>query len=86
MLGVVSNTAHVTSKDPKGNDIEDTSGSATGNDDPTVIILDQNPGIALVKEVISSAPYALGDTIEYQLLYPTKGGCNFNQYCSLPTS
>ena len=71
--GVVSNTAHVTSKDPNGNDIEDTSGSATGNDDPTVIILDQSPGIALIKEVISSEPYALGDTIEYQFTLFNEG-------------
>ncbi|HQH15064.1 MAG TPA: PKD domain-containing protein, partial [Bacteroidales bacterium] len=71
--GVVSNTAHVTSKDPNGNDIEDTSGSATGNDDPTVTILDQSPGIALIKEVISSAPYALDDTIEYQFTLSNEG-------------
>jgi uncharacterized repeat protein (TIGR01451 family) len=76
--GVVTNTAVATGKDPKGNDVEDTSGTAIDNDDPTITTLPQNPAIALVKTGVfndeNSDTYAQEDeTITYTFVVTNTG-------------
>src|SRR5699024_12750897 len=57
--GFVHNEATVTGKDPDDNDVTDEAETNTG--------LDQNPAIALDKQVVSDGPYGLNDTIEYTI-------------------
>src|SRR5699024_11801274 len=57
--GFVFNEATATGKDPDDNDVTDEAETNTG--------LDQNPAIALDKQVVSDGPYGLGDTIEYTI-------------------
>ena len=47
--GKVTNTALATGKDPKGNEVKDTSGTAVDNNTPTETTLNQKGSIALVK-------------------------------------
>src|SRR5699024_5166824 len=55
--GEVVNSATVDAKDPEDNDVPE--------EDEVTTPIDQNPGIELDKQVTSSGPYGLGDTIEY---------------------
>ncbi len=52
--GKVINSALVTAKDPKGNDVTDTSGTTVSNNTPTETVLPQRPSIALVKTAVFS--------------------------------
>src|SRR5690625_4430957 len=63
--GHVYNEATVTGEDPSGDPVEDSDETNTG--------LDQNPAIALDKQVVSDGPYGLGDTIEYTITATNTG-------------
>src|SRR5690625_4227454 len=63
--GFVFNEATVTGKDPDDNDVTDEAETNTG--------LDQNPAIALDKQVVSDGPYGLGDTISYEITATNTG-------------
>ena len=47
--GEVQNSARATGNPPTGPPVEDTSGTTTGDDDPTLVPIAQEPGISLVK-------------------------------------
>src|SRR5699024_9299654 len=63
--GFVFNEATVTGKDPDDNDVTDEAETNTG--------LDQNPAIALDKQVVSDGPYGLNDTISYEITATNTG-------------
>ena len=64
--GVVSNTATVTAKDPDNADVTDVSGTANGNDDPTVTSTGTAAAtIALVKTASVGGTGNVGDVITY---------------------
>ncbi len=52
--GEVVNVATATAQDPDDEDVTDTSGTDTDNDTPTVVALDQDPSIELIKTVDNS--------------------------------
>ncbi|MFD1628650.1 hypothetical protein ACFSAH_02115, partial [Pseudopedobacter beijingensis] len=73
--GKVVNTAKVKAKDPLNNDVEDKSGTATTNDDPTETPVVQTSKITLVKTA-SAAPtggFKLGNVITYTFKVKNEG-------------
>ncbi|MFD2173431.1 beta strand repeat-containing protein [Rhodobacter lacus] len=76
--GSVSNTATVTAKDPSNAAVNDTSGTAPGNDSATVTPLAANAGIALVKTATlhdddGTPGVSAGDTIAYAFTVTNTG-------------
>ncbi|MDD3079626.1 MAG: gliding motility-associated C-terminal domain-containing protein [Paludibacter sp.] len=71
--GYILNSATVTAKDPQDKDVNDISGSAINNDNPTVTIVFQAGRIALVKEATNDGPFKLGSEIEYTFTVENTG-------------
>ncbi|MGM8360277.1 gliding motility-associated C-terminal domain-containing protein, partial [Flavobacterium sp. ARAG 55.4] len=69
--GVVSNTAIAIGQDPQGVDVQDISGTAVDNDDPTITNLPENAKIALLlkgilQDEIPDGQAQIGETIRYE--------------------
>ncbi|UUC43865.1 DUF7507 domain-containing protein [Flavobacterium cerinum] len=81
--GQISNTAVASGTSPQGDPVEDTSGTSTTNDTPTVTTLPQNPAIALVKTAVfndtNADTYAqVGETITYTFTVTNTGNVTIN--------
>jgi uncharacterized repeat protein (TIGR01451 family) len=66
--GEVENQATATGTSPAGAEVTDESGTNSGNDDPTVVVIPQTPAIALLKTGTLS-----GDTITYSFTVTNTG-------------
>jgi len=74
--GQVTNQASVTADDPGGNPIPEVSSddpSTSQPNDPTVVELDQRPGLSLMKKATVEGPYQLGDYINFELIVTNTG-------------
>src|SRR5690606_11239787 len=74
--GQVTNQASVTADDPGGNPIPEMPSddpSTPQPNDPTVVELDQPPGLSLTKKATGEGPYALNDYITYELTVTNTG-------------
>ncbi|KDN56728.1 DUF7507 domain-containing protein [Flavobacterium seoulense] len=71
--GNVTNSALVTAKDPKNNDVTDISGTTLTTDDNTVVPVDQRNTIALVKTGSVSGAGGVGDIITYTFAVTNTG-------------
>ncbi len=79
--GEVVNTATATGTPPTGPDVSDISGTTTGDDDPTLVPLDRQPSIALVKAADASglgSPPAPGEVIAYSFAVTNTGNVTLN--------
>ncbi|WP_181161667.1 gliding motility-associated C-terminal domain-containing protein, partial [Flavobacterium sp. GSA192] len=83
--GRVTNSALATGKDPKNNNVTDTSGTTVENDTPTVITLPQNPGLNVDKTAIvisrgsESEVYSfIDDVINYTITVTNTGNVTIN--------
>lgn len=77
--GKVINRAIVTSTDPLGSAVRDTSGNSASDNAPTVTPLTQNSKITLVKSVASTGSYKLGSTIRYSFAVSNAGNTTLSQ-------
>jgi gliding motility-associated-like protein len=76
--GQVTNSALAIGQDPRGVDVEDISGTAVDNDDPTVLLLNQAPEINLVLEgnfqdENGDGSAQVGETIRYSFRVANMG-------------
>jgi uncharacterized repeat protein (TIGR01451 family) len=76
--GQVTNSALAIGQDPRGVDVEDISGTAVDNDDPTVLVLNQAPEIDLVLEgnfqdENGDGSAQVGETIRYSFKVSNPG-------------
>ncbi len=71
--GSVVNLCTVTAKDPQGNEVSDKSGSAINNNNPTTTQVNRSAKIAIVKNVVSSGPFRIGNDIEYSFTVRNTG-------------
>ncbi|MFV5693788.1 gliding motility-associated C-terminal domain-containing protein [Flavobacterium sp. LT1R49] len=71
--GKVTNSALVSGKDPKGNDVTDISGTTITNNTPTVTPLTQNPGLEVIKTSNSENYSSVGDIINYTIQVKNTG-------------
>jgi hypothetical protein len=76
--GKVTNSALATAKDPAGVNLSDISGTATTNDLPTEVIVDQKSSIAVVKTASVDGNAGLGDTITYTFAITNTGTTTLN--------
>lgn len=66
--GMLTNQAEVTAQAPVNGPVTDLSGTTAGDDDPLVVMFDQQPGIVLIKTADTTAlsdPPQVGDVITY---------------------
>ncbi|MFV5689567.1 gliding motility-associated C-terminal domain-containing protein, partial [Flavobacterium sp. ZT3R25] len=71
--GKVTNSALVSGKNPKGNDVTDISGTTITNNTPTVTPLTQNPGLEVIKTSNSENYSSVGDIINYTIQVKNTG-------------
>ncbi|MFL9832391.1 gliding motility-associated C-terminal domain-containing protein, partial [Flavobacterium sp. ST-87] len=69
----VTNSALAIAKDPKGNDVTDISGTTVENDNPTITILTQNPGLEIIKTANTENYSSVGDIINYTIQVKNTG-------------
>ena len=70
--GTVQNTAVASGQDPAGGTVQDTSGSAADNDDPTDTALPRAPAWTINKST-NSIPSFVGDTLVYDFIVTNTG-------------
>ena len=86
--GQVENTATAQGRAADGRMVDDTSGTDTTNDDPTVVALTANPSIALVKVADTggiSSPAAVGDEIGYRFTVTNTGNVTLHDITLVDT-
>ncbi len=80
--GQVQNQATATGTPPSGPPVSDLSGTTTGDDDPTVTPLGQNPAIQLVKAVTNEPDLLdgtnVGDPVNYSFTVTNTGNVTLN--------
>ncbi|AOZ99393.1 hypothetical protein BIW12_08030 [Flavobacterium commune] len=72
-VGMVTNSALVTAKDPQNNDVTDISGTTLATDDSTETSVSQTNSIALVKTASVVGAGGLGDTVNYTFAVTNTG-------------
>src|SRR5690606_10830755 len=75
-FGRVTNQAKAVGNDPEGNPIPEVPSddpSTQQPNDPTVVELDQRPGLSLTKKATGEGPYQLGDYINFELIVTNTG-------------
>ena len=78
-LGSVTNSALAVGQDPKGNDVRDVSGTTVENDNPTVIQLNQTPGLTVTKISNTAVYSSVGDVINYTIQIKNTGNVTLHQ-------
>ncbi|MGJ1421984.1 DUF7507 domain-containing protein [Sphingobacterium spiritivorum] len=77
--GLITNSANVTGKNPRGFDVKDTSGSTVDDDEPTVTLIDRIPEVYLRKRISNRGSgagglFIEGDQLEYTFTVWNKSG------------
>ncbi|WP_293917753.1 MULTISPECIES: Ig-like domain-containing protein [unclassified Sphingobacterium] len=77
--GVITNTANVSGKNPRGFDVKDISGSTVDDDEPTVTVIDRIPEVYLRKRITNKGSgigglFVEGDQLEYTFTVWNKSG------------